>query len=222
MLRQICRRSRLMAFMRDSSFSMINAFKTLTQDVIPSKGTESTSNDMLPLDVYDDIRSLLNSESPSIPFRHFKDFPHPDSAHVLPRQATSVQHIKIKGRAYSTYKQHHGNSSIGYCFAAGGEIQTCAGFIDAIWRQTLDGATRTFLVISPHQFLSVEDSQRNPYQRRNGFQVDIAYTNPSNAHCVVGPNQVIGHIAYYQRPPGTFGIMSGITILIDSLYRNRK
>jgi hypothetical protein len=217
-----------MAFMRDSSSltvasSVTNAIKTLIHNVLPSKSPENTPNNMLPLIVYDEIRSILNAESPSTPFRHFKDFPHPDPAHILPRQATSVQHIKIKGRDYSTFKQHHGNSSIGYyCSSASGETDISAGIIDTIWRQTLDGVTQTFLVVSPHQFLSIEDSQRNPYRGRNGFQVEIVYTNPSGVRHVIRQNQVIGHIAYYKRPPGTFGIRFGITILINSLYRNRE
>jgi hypothetical protein len=220
-----------MAFMHDTSStitsSVTNAIKTLIHNVLPSKtrSLEDTSNNMLPLVVYNEIRSILNADSPSTPFRHFKDFPHPDPAHVLSCQATSVQHIKIKGRDYSTFKQHHGNSSIGYyCSSASGEIEISAGFIDTIWRQTLDGVTQTFLVVSPHQFLSSEDHHRNPYQGRNGFQVEIAYTNPSASDVchVIRQSQVIGHIAYYKRPPGTFGIQSGITILINSLHRNRE
>jgi len=230
MLRQICRRGRLMAFMCDSSStvastavsSIANAIQTLIQNVLPPKSMDD-SNSILPLEVYDEIRSILNVELPSMQFRHFKDFPHPDSAHVLPRQATSIQHIKIKGRDYSTFKQHQGNSSIGYYSSASGEIEISAGFIDTIWSQTLDGVAQTFLVVFRHQFLSSEDNQRSPYQGRNGFQVEIAYTNSSSVHqVVIRPNQVIGHMAYYERPPGTFGIRRGITILINSLHRNRE
>ena len=230
MLRQICRRGRLMAFMRDSSStatsavasSITSAIQTLIQNVLPPKSMED-SNSMLPLEVYDEIRSILNAELPSMQFRHFKDFPHPDPAHVLPRQATPVQHIKIKSRDYSTFKQHQGNSSIGYYSSASGETEISAGFIDTIWRQTLDGVAQTFLVVFRHQFLSSEDNQRNPYQARNGFQVEIAYTSPPNVHrVVIRPNQVIGHMAYYEMPPGTFGIKRGITILINSLHRNRE
>jgi hypothetical protein len=215
-----------MAFMHDSSSSPVtssvtNAIKTLIQNVIPPPKSTDSINNMLPLDVYNGIRSILNAESPSTPFRHFQDFPHPDPAHVLPRQATSIQHIEIKGRDYSTFEQHHGNSSIGYySSAASGDIS--AGFIDAIWGQTLDGVAQTFLVVSPHQLLSSEDSERNPYRGRNGFQVEIVYANLSHVRHIIRPNQVIGHIAYYKRPPGTFGIGSEITILVNSLHRNRE
>jgi len=157
MLRQICRRGRLMAFMRDTSSTVTSSVtNAIIHNVLPSKtqSPEDTSNNMLPPVVYDEIHSILNAGSPSTPLRHFKDFPHPDPGHVLPHQATSVQHIKIKGRDYSTFKQHHGNCSIGYyCSLVSGESDISAGFIPSGGKLLMVSLTHFLLFLLTNSFL---------------------------------------------------------------------
>jgi len=38
---------------------------------------------------------------------------------------------------------------------------------------------------------------------------------------VIEPYQIVGHVAYYSYPVGTFGISVGIIILVDRLHCNQ-
>ena len=64
----------------------------------------------------------------------------------------------------------------------------------------------------------------SPYPSWTGFLGTVVYSQPipERQQVVIQPSQIHGHVAYYNQPPGTFGIKVGVCILIDSLHRNRK
>jgi hypothetical protein len=153
-------------------------------------------------------------------FRHHHHLPHPPGALVLPPVAISIQKIEHNGRGYTTFSSHPGNSSISY-HCSNGNIDM--GFITSIWSQVLQGMKRIFIVVAPHTFLSTQDAFCNPYSSRTGLLGTVVYSQPTQArpYVLICQNQIRGHIAYYNRPPGTFGIKVGVRVLIDSLHRNR-
>lgn len=153
-------------------------------------------------------------------FRHFRDFPHPIDANVLPRAALSLKHLTCKGRNFSVSTMHPGNAAISFIDHEGFQA---FGVIMAIWKITLttDRDVRPFLEISPFQSLSERDRAHNPYLLWPGFQCTVVYSELSANHIVIEPGAIITHIAYYNRPPGTFGISKATTVVTESLSRNR-
>ena len=177
-----------------------------------SKGVKLAS------ELYNEILKLVNSESPTLVFQHHQHLPHPPDALVLPPLAISIQKIEHDGRNYTAFSSHSGNSSISYR-CTNGDMDT--GFITSIWSQVLQGTKQIFIVVSPHTLLSAHDAVRSPYSSRTGFLGTVVYSQPTQARSqvLIQQNQIQGHVAFYNRPPGTFGIKAGICILINSLHR---
>ena len=174
----------------------------------------------LPTHVYDLILTYMNTLSTSSPIRHFKNLPHPMDVYVLPRTAMSTDHLEQKGRGYSTFSMHPGNSCISYK-SKNDNIGT--GFIASMWAQVLMGKLYQFIIISPHKYLSVDDEQKSPYPSRPGFLCTQIYHQQSEIYeqVIVEPNQIISHLGYFDRPSGLFGIEAKTRILVKSLHRNR-
>jgi hypothetical protein len=236
MLRQICRRGRLTALTNQLSstptdlfgkafqiFNQANLFskKDLeineTPDVHSSLDEANHNGAGKPLsnENYSLILDYINSKSPNTPFRHFSQLPHPIDANVLPPRAVPAKHLTHNGRTYSPYLIHAGNSSISY--SQNNEIH--AGFIQSIWTQILRGHLHTFIIVAPHPGLSPEDDKKNPYLSRPLFKCALVYSQAAKPtqHIVIEKKQIMAHIPYYQRPPGTFKINTATTILINSL-----
>ena len=174
----------------------------------------------LPLDVYDSILTYLNMLLPSSPIWHFKDLPHPMDTFVLPPMAVPLHHLQHKGRSYSTFTMHPGNSSISYRTRSGGAHM---GFIVSMWAQVVMGKSHIFVIVSPHRLLSAGDEKMSPYQSRPGFLSSVVYSQQSDPHqaIVMEKQQIIAHVAYYSHPPGTFGIGAETLVLINSLHCNQ-
>ena len=235
MLRQICRRGRLSGITHDyihSNTLFGEALKILFPDATadPLAPTQYSSMETaqynrkgvtLASEIYNEILKLVNLESPTLVFRHHHDLPHPPDALVLPPLAISIPKIEHNGWGYTAFSSHSGNSSISYR-GTNGDIDT--GFITSIWSQVLQGTKRIFIVVSPHTPLSARDAVRSPYSSQTGFLGTVVYSQPTQARSqvLIQQHQIRGHVAYYNRPPGTFGIKAGVCILIDSLHRNRN
>ncbi|KAJ2911519.1 hypothetical protein MD484_g8896, partial [Candolleomyces efflorescens] len=244
MLRNICRRGRLQAMFEEGSKKGINRLFSSALDILHGYGRgvsagisgdgkeglyseieEASFNgegDRLPDTIYDGILELINSGStnPQSLFCHQRLVPHPLNANVLPRYAQTRSHIGLHGRSYSVYRSHEGNSSVSYRGHGG---STDAGFIQMIIQQVLNGRLRTFLAISPHSQLCLIEQAFNPYGSKPGFQATIVYDEPpSLEHCVIVEEaQIIGHVPFYRRPSGSFGIKRKTLILVNSLHRDR-
>lgn len=228
MLRQMCRRGRLTAYLRNTSFLSKGSGSFEVQDSKQEKSTKRTAGlELVPIDIYNEVLAHVNStlSNEELPYRHAQDFPHPqEGARVLPRHALPVRRFEHKGRAYATIALHPGNSSVS--FTPTTETAPDSGHIEAIWSFNLPGTgtERKFIVLSSHENLSLQDAQLNPYQSKPGFLANIVYTRDPNKglhFIIIETEAIIGHVAYYSRPPGTFGIKSATTVLVNSLHRYR-
>jgi hypothetical protein len=228
MLRQISRRGRLLALLRDSFHSgttMVNhglslIAKTLFHSTAANGTNLSTTTTDIPMTIYERVLTYTNKKLTSVPYRDLRHLPHPVDARVLGRRAIPIRHWKHNGREYSIRGAHPGNSSIS--FGHDSSIQD-AGFIEQIWGLRVDGQAHTLMVISLHTMLSPLDEQKNPYPQRPGLACQLVYSNrpPLDNWVVISPEQIIGHVAYYQRPAGSFGIQHATTVLVNSLHRYR-
>lgn len=242
MLRQICRNGRLSGFVQDCISAQsplsaalmvmfpntVNPQPQMSPTLSPhleaqhnSKGQQLSSTE------YNLILAHMNTLRANCPTRHYQDVPHPENAFVLPPIAVPVKHITHKGRGYSTFAMHSGNSSISYHrnnTLNSSHIDT--GFITSMWAQILNGESHLFILVSPHSPLSNDDATKSPYTSRPGFLSTLVYSQPPGSQkrqqVLIQQSQIKAHVACYTRPPGTFGIRSGVMILIDSLHRNRK
>jgi hypothetical protein len=155
-----------------------------------------------------------------LPLHHFKILPHPTDTYVLPHMAVPLHYLQHKGREYSTFSKHFGNSSMSYKSKDG---ITEVGFITSMWTQVIMGKLYSFIIVSLHRPLSVEDEQKSPFVSRPGFLSAVFYSQPSESckQVVVEAEQIIGHVACYIRPPGTFGIEAGTMSLANSLHHHQ-
>jgi hypothetical protein len=232
MLRQMCRRGRLSGITQDyihSNTLFGEALKILFPDAVGDpvaiqySDTEMAQHNskgmMLAPEIYNEIFKLVNSESSRPVFRHYYNLPHPPNALVLPPLTISLQKFEHDGRRYTSFLSHPGNSSISF-HCANGDIDT--GFIMSIWSQVIQGMNRIFIVVAPHTYLSAHDEVQSPYSSQTGFLGTVVYSQPTYARSqvLIRQNQIRGHIAFYDRPLGTFGIKVGVRVLIDSLRRN--
>jgi hypothetical protein len=237
MLRQICRRGRLTGFIQDcisnqSPFSAAlmvmfpNVMTPQSEMSTVSSHSEAQHNSRgqkLPSVEYNLILDYIHALRPNCLARHYKDLPHPEDAVILPPVAVPVTHITHKGRSYSTFSMHSGNSSISY-HQADGTVD--AGFITSMWKQILYGESHLFIIVSPHSQLSADDASQSPYTSRPGFLGTLVYSQPplsqKQKQVLIQQTQIKAHMANYTRPPGTFGIKAETMILMDSLHRNRE
>jgi hypothetical protein len=237
MLHQICHCGRLDAFLHDQTLkensSMASAYQLFSSAALNSRINPDTplpfefvinhrtKGDPLSSEIYSLILTYINIiTQPSLCFRHFNDLPHPDHAanNILPPRAVPVKWIKHKTRTFSLSSIHAGNSSISY---RGSDRFLAFGSIDSMWEVVLLGIIRTFIIVAPCQHLLLEDQLRSPYNDFPGFQCTIVYTQHQTGFVVIEPQDIVSHVAYYDRPSGTFGIKAPTSVLIESLYRNR-
>ena len=230
MLRQISCRGRLLALLKDSFHSTTlagNGLRLMAHTLFPSAFARDDTNfqsinkqEILPLPVYEHILSYVNKNlSPSNPYRDFRQLPHPDDVHVFARMATVIRHWKYNGHQYSVNAAHPGNSSISF---EHNSIHD-AGFIEQMWKVVIKGQSVLLMVISLHTTLSLHDELKNPYSQYPGLACQLVYSHhPALEHwIVISPDQIIGHVAYYNRPPGTFGIRQATMVIVNSLHQYR-
>jgi hypothetical protein len=90
-----------------------------------------------------------------------------------------------------------------------------------MWSQVVQGNTNMFIVVAPHQQLSAQDDQQHPYHSYPRFLAALIYTEQGIDRVIIEQEQITGHVAFYRRPAGTFGIVRPTTVLVDSLHRFR-
>lgn len=242
MIRQLCRRGRLRASIQEQQqeytdtrkaspkqndgeeITAANIFSTsldtLAGSVKQALHPSSEKSHILPPDVYDLLLSYVNSQL-QIPFRRYDDFPHPLDAKIYSHWATPHSSITIHGRTYAIYSKHRGNASISFAHPHYPGSQM--GFINSIWSQQIEGACRTFLFIQQPIFLSNSDAISSPYasQALVGLMGILVYDRASENCIVIEAEHVQGHVPFYRRPPGTFGIREGTMVMLNSLHRYR-
>jgi hypothetical protein len=114
MLRQICRRGRLLSAMSDSSNQYVGSILKDIEDTKSDDSNTSSSQHTLrqiPPGVYNTLLAYLNAKSPAL--RDYCNLPHPMGASILPPTATSLTYFKHNTRDFSVYNAHPGNCT---CF----------------------------------------------------------------------------------------------------------
>ncbi|EJD34272.1 hypothetical protein AURDEDRAFT_131254 [Auricularia subglabra TFB-10046 SS5] len=169
MLRQICRRGRLEALIRDAvrKSTVLQKFcAVLFPDALPEAvlssaetATISSQNKELSPAHYQLILDYVN-KSQAI-WRHRDAFPHPPLAKVLPARARELRSITVAARTYAVKGSHLANSSI--LFTIPNTRARRTGFITSIWTLPMDGKLRTFMLVQPQEDLTAEEYRLTPY-----------------------------------------------------------
>ncbi|KAJ7271760.1 hypothetical protein C8J57DRAFT_1179741 [Mycena rebaudengoi] len=243
MLRQMCRRGRLLATIKDSTQEtdsdspIVAAMRILSPQAPVTTDSSSRIEQLSPADetafngsgalldasIYDRILDYWNhTYSPS--YIRATDFTFElleRGVKVLPTRGVPLAHFTHKIRLFSPFKKHHGNSSISFRHPSTGRKEL--GFIRSIWTQVLQGQKRTFVFVQPHTDMKPADAAKTPYLTHPRFECTVKYTEPwqPQPELIIEPRHIISHVAYLPLPKGTFGIQQAITIFVDSLHRNR-
>ncbi|EJD36461.1 hypothetical protein AURDEDRAFT_130065 [Auricularia subglabra TFB-10046 SS5] len=169
MLRQICRRGRLEALIRDAvdKSSMLQKFcAVLFPDALPpavlssaETAIISSQNQELSPEHYQLILDHVNK--PHGVWRHRDSFPHPPLAKVLPARAKALRSITTHTRSYAVKESHLANSSISFVVPATRTKRT--GFINTIWQLPMDAKLRTFMLVHTLEDLTAEEYRQTPY-----------------------------------------------------------
>ncbi|KAJ7136300.1 hypothetical protein C8R43DRAFT_955776 [Mycena crocata] len=196
MLRQICRRGRLLASIRDSaSTAKANSVVAQVMNILSPQNsageTAQHTDELAPADVdhngpgvlldqaiYEQILGYWNQfQAP--PYIRATDLTWDlidTDANVFPTRAVCLGHFEYKTRLYSVFNKHHGNSSISFLRPSTSRKEM--GFIQAIWTMSLQGEIHTFIVVQPHVALSAADEARTPYLSHPKFRCTVKYSKP--------------------------------------------
>ncbi|KAJ7152202.1 hypothetical protein C8R43DRAFT_1189959 [Mycena crocata] len=246
MLRQICRRGRLLASIRDTaSATDSNSLVAQVMRVLSPRMPASVDADAeaeapraepnpddtayngtgIRLDpvMYELIFSYWN-QFHAPPYIHAQDLTYDlveNDINVFPTWGVQLVHFEHKTRLFSTFDKHHGNSSISFLHPS--TSRKDIGFIRAIWSLSLQGEIHTFIAVQPHIALSAADEARTPYISHPKFECSVKYYKPTHLvpPVIIETRHVVSHVAYYPPPKGTFEIRKEIAIFVDSLHRNR-
>ncbi|KAF7367760.1 hypothetical protein MSAN_00840000 [Mycena sanguinolenta] len=237
MLRQMCRRGRLLAAISDSAKTpdskspVVEAMRVLspgnqvsaTSETLKqvSPGEEPAYNglgDILDATIYEMILGYWNRNY-APPYIRAADLTFDllnAGVKVLPSRAVERTEFKHNTRLFGAFGKHQANSSISFYnpFTGGKDF----GYIESVWNMALEGQIRTFVVVQPHTAVSPADNAKAPYAACPGFKCFLCYTNPAPPRpgLIVELRHIISHVACFERPAGTYGIEEEITIFNDS------
>ncbi|KZV99787.1 hypothetical protein EXIGLDRAFT_579620, partial [Exidia glandulosa HHB12029] len=171
MLRQICRRGRLEARIRDGSDNpeVQKLYSLLVPGAASSAPRALTAEDEIALHKYDAplsesdydlVFNYLHSRDGT--WRRYDALPHPPQPRIVPLRARSIVTTEIAGRTFDIHQSHIGNSSIRF-YMPGNPAETSSGFIKAIWTMAIEGELRTFLGVHTHVALAAPNAPLSPY-----------------------------------------------------------
>ncbi|KAJ7264334.1 hypothetical protein C8J57DRAFT_1070034 [Mycena rebaudengoi] len=241
MLRQMCRRGRLLAAISDSVQTMeskspvVEAMKVLSPRAMVSPDSVISKLSPAQETAHNGSGVVLDESTYELILRYWNQTYSPPyiraaqltyhlmdtGISVFPSRAVPLTHFEHKTRLFSTFKYHHGGSSISFRHPLTG--RKGLGFIENAWKQVLQGQSRTFVVVRPHTAMNPVDAPKTPYPTHPRFACIVGYTEPLHPQplLIVEPRHIISHVGYYQRPKGTYGVQQAITIFADSVHRNR-
>jgi hypothetical protein len=242
MLRQICRRGRLLASISDSiqttdSKSPVVEAMRILSGPDPVSANSQSSQQLSPAQetAYNGSGVVLEASMTKLILDYWNRTHSPPYIHasqlrydlldagvnVFPTRAVELTQFTHKTRLFSISKLNRGNSSMSFRHPSTG--QKDLGYIQSIWTLALQGQCQTFVVVQPHTDLSSTDGAKTPYSTHPRFACAVRYSEPlrPQPQLILEPRHIISHVPYYQRPKGTFGIDQAITIFVDSLHRDR-
>jgi hypothetical protein len=224
MLCQVCRRGRLQAFIQHqdhvNSDVLCNVSAILNPDTKAKADILPICESRLPAAVYNKFLLFIQSRQPD--YRDYRQLPHPADSLILSPWGCPMKTATHQTRGLSIFTLHPGNSSISFQNGSG---DVYYGFIQFMWSHSLAGTPNTYLLVSRHIALSSQDAHLNPYQKLPELKCLLVYSHVPSLDAmermvIIDKEQVRSQVAYYIRPPGTFGIKRETIILVD-LFRNQ-
>lgn len=232
MMRQVCRRARVEAYLTEDQFTAGSEHpKRLANILDPQPGHYSKAAECLNSaetsaivasgkdlsDVhYNLILQYLRSSGQ--PWRHFEHIPHPPGSLVLPPRARQPYEFTLNSYSFSCHSSHPGNSGIQFKRPSDSIIFT--GFIQAIWQIPLQGHIQTFFAVEIHK--SLPASARIPFTSLPNFNTTIVDAQPSSIVYIIEPRHILTHLTMYKRLRGTYGLDRDVWTICWSLNRGRR
>jgi len=232
-LRQICRKSRLIAFLQSTTegSSLPLRLKTLLLPAVTEPSTSSKCltgieraafnkfGQYMPTQVYNGILLIANkTRSRGNQLRHYTNLPYPRTCEVLSRIGQEALIFQKNDRSISLFERNANNGIIWLQDPRTKEKQ--AAKVTSIWRVEVSGFVRTFVEVGFFDLLSDIDQALNWCRRYPFFFVSLFYTQSSHT-AMIEDCDIICQGAALVRPSGTFGIKQE-TILIADLDRRRS
>ncbi|KAF9020178.1 hypothetical protein BDZ89DRAFT_958581 [Hymenopellis radicata] len=236
MLRQMCRRSRLDAYLQDRSTQdpMIQEFTSiLAQDKVSLHESNDPLNSAQIAKILSEGESLdgnhytlllqyLNS-SEELYQSAMQTIPQPRGTRILPTAAKSLRHVIFDNRTYSLHAVKEGNSHIQF-YIPGDPVQRVeTGRIERIWQLPLE-TMRTFFLVRQHHALTPAQSQFSPFSFEpcTHLQAKLVNADPGLYIHIIEPKHVITHLVVYKRPRGAYRIPADTLAISWALNRDEN
>jgi hypothetical protein len=148
MLRKMCQRGLLAGFARNAISNEGILGKAMS--IILGEKEESYTgrigkqNQQIQEEDYKRVFGYWNQRYPSNPLHHHNQVPVPLSALLLGLTVDYIREIQHKGRIYSDFSMHAGNSSITY-WVNEKRLGYNGGFIQQMWNMQVGTEQRTFI-----------------------------------------------------------------------------
>jgi len=227
MLQQVCHHSWLNGLLQstsESSNTNLNIAMSILQTTSDSSIAHSQQDLIcLLLDLYGLL--LIHVQKQYQPnLWHFKHVPHLPDTQVLLSWVTTKKYLIYQSHQYSIVSSHSKSSTVSYCNSLGG-IEY--GFIHSIWIHAMENTNNslslTLLLISLQVHLTYSDNMLNLYIMFPKLRCSVVYTynpmvRPISELMIIRLDQLVGHVGYYPRPIGIFGIQKEVMIINNGLY----
>ncbi|KAJ3991699.1 hypothetical protein F5050DRAFT_1580963, partial [Lentinula boryana] len=150
-------------------------------------------------------------------------YQNPAAISILQPVVQHVNNFKYQKKAYSKLTSHEAGSHISY-YIPGGNGAKATGCIVDIWQLPLEGKMTTFLLVKEHLPLPPSQKQKNPYSSVpcSVLCSDLVQRNLASFTYLIEQKHIIGHVAVYKRPTGTFGIPLETMVIVWSLNRGHN
>lgn len=232
MLRQMARRSRLLALLHDneSGDPDLQSFMSILEPRDSTKPPTSQEVNSFDMGIFlaqnpklDDNEYLLIQQylhTTGRPYRNYLHLPHPENALILPPNAKHLREFHENGRTFSCHSSHKGNSAIQ--FQDHGSQGHLNGMIESILEIPLEGFLCKFILVRTFQALNAFEMAETPYPHFPNFMTEAVHPDLSDNIIVIEPKDIITHLTTFKRPAGTYDITAEILIICWALNRGRK
>lgn len=170
---------------------------------------------------YAAVVEYLQDSEPDAGWHSQNHFPVPDGKQVVP-------HLVIEGRPailfgnkrINTLDKHLINSAVR--FRAPGTDVTQTGHIGKIWTILIGEETRIFLVVQPHQHITLAEFRKTGHGYCN-IGTELVEVDPQGVQYILEMKHIISHLTMYLRPAGVFpGISRPLYAISTNLDRGRR
>lgn len=232
MLKQMARRSRLLAFLHDNESEdlKLQSFTSILEPEDNTKPPISMEVSSFDMGIFLAQNPKLNGNEYSLiqqylhttgrPYRNYLHLPHPENALILPPNAKRPRQFHDNGRTYSCYSSHQGNSAIQFHDRQSQQCQN--GVIESILELPLQGFLSRFILVRTFRPLNAFEHAGIPYSHFPNFMAEVVDPELSENIIVIETKDIITHLTTYKRPVGAFNCTKEILVICWALNRGRK